>query len=85
MSEILVSFWPWLSSAVLLGIDLWATGHVVLFKRHTRSAIGWVGLIWLVPFAGPILSCRVSIGDDGDQNEANPSPRYLIGFCGLVR
>ena len=36
-------------------------------------------------FAGPILSCRVSIGDDGDQNEANPSPRYLIGFCGLVR
>ena len=78
MSEILVSFWPWLSSAVLLGIDLWATGHVVLFKRHTRSAIGWVGLIWLVPVAGPILYLLFGI------NRIQRKARRLRGRVGFV-
>jgi cardiolipin synthase A/B len=32
-----------------------ASGHVVLHKREVRSAIGWVGLIWLVPWLGAAL------------------------------
>jgi cardiolipin synthase len=32
-----------------------ATAHTVLRKREVRAAIGWVGVIWLVPFVGPIL------------------------------
>jgi cardiolipin synthase len=32
-----------------------ASAHAVLRKREVRSAIGWVAVIWLVPFVGPIL------------------------------
>lgn len=32
-----------------------ATLHAVLYKRETRTVIGWVGLVWLSPFLGPIL------------------------------
>lgn len=28
------------------------TGHVLLFKRNERSAIGWIGLVWLSPVIG---------------------------------
>jgi cardiolipin synthase A/B len=44
--------WPVLVAicAVLLAGS--ASAHVILHKRDVRAAIGWVGLIWLVPFAG---------------------------------
>jgi cardiolipin synthase A/B len=32
-----------------------ASGHVVLYKRDSRSAVAWVGLIWLVPVVGAVL------------------------------
>ena len=32
-----------------------ASAHVILHKRDSRSAIGWVGLIWLVPGLGALL------------------------------
>jgi cardiolipin synthase A/B len=31
------------------------SAHVVLHKRDVRAAIGWLGLIWLVPLAGSLL------------------------------
>lgn len=37
------------------GFALWAACHVVLTKRDNRSALGWVGIIWLTPFFGPLL------------------------------
>lgn len=49
---------PWfqlgltLLSVVISGA---ATVHVLLFKRETRSAIGWIGLIWLSPVLGTVL------------------------------
>lgn len=43
----------------LVGLDLLlalvASGHAVLYKRDSRSAIAWVGFIWLVPLAGATL------------------------------
>jgi cardiolipin synthase A/B len=39
--------------AILLSIA--ASAHAVLYKRDSRSAIGWVGFIWLVPLAGATL------------------------------
>ncbi len=44
-------------AAVGLGVvlSLWATGHAVIYKRDSRAAIAWVGLIWLVPLAGATL------------------------------
>jgi cardiolipin synthase len=32
-----------------------ASGHAVLYKRDSRSAIAWVGFIWLVPVVGSAL------------------------------
>jgi cardiolipin synthase len=32
-----------------------ASGHAILYKRDSRSAIAWVGFIWLVPVAGAVL------------------------------
>lgn len=36
-------------------MDLAASLHVILHKRDVRAAIGWVGLIWLVPIVGAVL------------------------------
>ncbi|MBK8175797.1 MAG: cardiolipin synthase [Rhodospirillales bacterium] len=32
-----------------------ASAHAALHKRDVRAAIGWIGLLWLVPFAGTLL------------------------------
>lgn len=47
--------WPYLASALQIGAALAASAHVVLKKSDERSAIGWVGLIWLVPLVGAVL------------------------------
>lgn len=42
-------------SILHIGIALLASGHIVLTKRDVRSAIGWIGLVWLSPFIGAFL------------------------------
>lgn len=52
MLQLLSDFWPILiamTHAIIIGV---ASAHVVLTKRDNRSAIGWVGIIWLTPFLG---------------------------------
>ena len=40
MSRIeLLQHFPWFLIVILLVVDVWATGHVLLFKRDTRAAI----------------------------------------------
>lgn len=47
--------WPlWLTIAAFV-VGVVASLHVILHKRDVRAAIGWVGLIWLVPGGGAIL------------------------------
>lgn len=36
-------------------LSLIAALHVVLYKRNSRSAAGWIGLIWLSPVIGPMI------------------------------
>lgn len=55
MVEIFWMYWPWLTSGFLFLAATWATGHVVLFKRDSRSALAWVGLIWFAPIAGIVF------------------------------
>jgi len=51
--DILGTFWlPLALEAVLATL---VSGHVVLHKRDVRAAIGWVGIVWLVPVLGPLL------------------------------
>lgn len=43
----------WVTVEILLAVV--ASVHAITTKREVRSAIGWVGLIWLVPFLGAAL------------------------------
>ncbi|HET9453101.1 MAG TPA: phospholipase D-like domain-containing protein [Gemmatimonadaceae bacterium] len=47
--------WRSLLGAALFVVDVVASLHVVLRKRDSRSAAGWVGIIWLVPGIGVLM------------------------------
>lgn len=42
-------------AVVSVAASLWASAHAVMYKRKSRAAALWVGLIWLWPFLGAIL------------------------------
>jgi cardiolipin synthase len=42
-------------------LALIASGHAILYKRDSRAAVGWVGVIWLVPIVGPLLYVLLGI------------------------
>ena len=49
------AIWPYLVGLVDIVLAAAASSHAILHKREVRAAIGWVGLIWLVPYAGSLL------------------------------
>ena len=51
----MLSYWPYVTAVLHLIFALFASGHAVLSKRDTRAAIGWVGVIGLVPLLGVML------------------------------
>ncbi len=52
---------PHLTTAVLLLVTVLAGAHAVLNKRDVRAAIGWVGLIALVPGVGAVLYALLGV------------------------
>ncbi len=61
MVDVLAQIWPYFVAICNFAINLVASGHAVLYKRETRAAIGWVGLIWLVPLLGAALYVLLGI------------------------
>jgi cardiolipin synthase len=51
-SDLVTTLLPFVLQLV---VAVFTSAHVVLFKRDVRAAIGWIGLIWLVPFGGAML------------------------------
>lgn len=51
----LPGWWPYAVGAIIALAAILASAHVILRKRDVRAAIGWVGLIWLVPGIGALL------------------------------
>lgn len=47
--------WLIFTATIDLAIALVTSSHVVLTKRDTRAAIGWVGLVWFAPLVGSLL------------------------------
>ncbi len=47
--------WQFDLAGLAILLSLAASGHAVLYKRDSRSAIAWVGFIWLVPLGGAAL------------------------------
>ena len=46
---------PFVLALLTLGAILVAGGHAVMWKRDPRAALGWLGLILVLPVAGPAL------------------------------
>src|SRR5918996_741793 len=44
--------WPVVAGGLTVGLSLLASAHVILYKRDSRAAVAWVGLIWLAPVVG---------------------------------
>lgn len=53
--DFLRDFWPHFTAVAVMVVSLVAAVHVVLHKRDSRSALGWVGVIWLTPLIGSAL------------------------------
>jgi cardiolipin synthase len=65
------TIWPWIILLVHGLLITVASAHVVLTKRDSRSAIGWVGIIWLAPIVGTLLYFTFGI------NRIQRKARYL--------
>src|SRR6267154_1946703 len=47
--------WHIVAVGLALLLSILASAHAVLYKRDSRSAIAWVGFVWLVPLLGAVL------------------------------
>ena len=55
MWDFLVDFWILLVGVVSLLLAIFTSAHVVMYKRDTRAAIAWAGLVWFTPLVGSVL------------------------------
>jgi len=70
--------WPWVFVVVDAVVVVLASAHVVLTKKDSRSALGWVGIIWLTPILGTVLYFSFGI------NRIQRKARLLRGAQGQV-
>lgn len=61
MSDFFEHFWPHIIGLLTTLVALLASANAVLYKRDTRAAISWVGLIWLAPIIGAVLYMLLGI------------------------
>ncbi len=61
MNETFTAVLPQLIGVSVFIVSCIASAHVVLNKRDTKAAVGWVGLIWLVPAIGALLYILLGI------------------------
>lgn len=45
----------WVAAVLTVLLAVGAAGHAILYKRDSRAAAGWVGVIMLVPVVGAVL------------------------------
>jgi cardiolipin synthase A/B len=59
--EKLSQFWPHLAAGFDFLAALFASIHNLLYKRDSRAATLWLGIIWFVPLLGPILYLALGV------------------------
>ncbi|MEX2470852.1 MAG: cardiolipin synthase [Gemmatimonadota bacterium] len=59
--QLLAEIWPYILAALIPVVQATATAHVILRKRDVRSAVGWVGLIWLAPMVGALAYALLGV------------------------
>src|SRR4051794_771734 len=55
LTDLLLSFWTWITFGLDIVILVIVTMHVVMTKRDPRSAVSWIAIVWLVPLFGALL------------------------------
>lgn len=53
--EQLHAIWPYIAAFLTLFVTVVASGHAVIYKRDSRSAVFWAAVIWMVPVFGAIF------------------------------
>lgn len=71
--------WPYIAGALTFLLAALASGHVILYKRDSRAAIGWVGLIWLAPVVGAVLYIGLGINRIRRRAAAQRPRRPAVG------
>ncbi len=51
----LAEWWPHVTALATVAAMLATAAHVLLHKRDTRSAVGWLGLVWFAPILGVVF------------------------------
>ena len=51
----ITEYWPILAFTLHVVIGLCVSSDIVLRKRDTRAALGWIGIVWLTPLLGALL------------------------------
>ena len=69
---------PFLITVLDIVVSVMASVHVILFKRDTKSAIGWIGLIWLSPILGTVVYVFLGI------NRINRRAQYMRRGSGYL-
>ncbi|MGD9719872.1 MAG: phospholipase D-like domain-containing protein [Pirellulales bacterium] len=54
LAATLRDWWPHIITAISLALMVFASAHVVMFKKDTRAAIGWIGVVVLSPVLGAL-------------------------------
>lgn len=75
----LQAIWPHIVAVITLFISAGASGHVILHKREVRSAIAWVGVIWLVPGIGAFLYILFGINRIRRRARALRGDKIILG------
>ncbi|MGH7699682.1 MAG: PLD nuclease N-terminal domain-containing protein [Gemmatimonadales bacterium] len=57
----LAGLWPYAAAGATFLLSVLTSGHVILYKRDSRSAVGWVGVIWLAPVVGALLYALLGV------------------------
>ncbi|MEX2382876.1 MAG: cardiolipin synthase [Opitutales bacterium] len=60
-SDFFRELWPLFAAGTTLLITIVASVHAILTKRETSAAVGWVGIIWLVPFIGALIYLTLGV------------------------
>ena len=77
-----------LIAAVHVTLAAGVSAHILLTKDDVRSAIGWIGLVWLAPILGSALYLVFGINrinrQPGPMRKGPPTPRRFKRTCSAV-
>ena len=61
MIELLREHRPFIVGALSVLLDIVVTGHIILNRRDTRAAAGWISVVWFLPVLGAVLYALLGI------------------------